>query len=199
MSRIDEIFQHAKRDFEDYAEKRDLKVKKDPFDVDRVRVQVIKGKDSYLLDREIPLSRLTNVPKYLKEVDLEAFEVLFTDENEQFKIRVNDLGEICSVMDEYRSDLFKKFGAVTVEFYRDNNQLLTTDVNNLKDLINIIKKNEECFHGLRDKEKRIKRDKLISRIDDSGGIGGVVLVGNVIVDEFGTFIADELGNCLSFE
>jgi hypothetical protein len=197
MSRIDDILKNAKRDFEDYAKEKDLKVTKDPFAIDLVKVEVIKGETSYLLDKEIPLARLTNIPQYLKEVDLEVFDVLFKDENEQFKIRVNDLEDIRSIMTEYKSELFKKFGFVTVEFYRDNNELLKVDVNHFPDLINIIKDNEDKFRGIKNKEKRSKFDQRYHSAGDTGDIA-VVFVGNVIIDEFENIISDEFGNCLSF-
>ena len=196
MSSINEILQDAKKDFETYAKENGLKVEHDPFDIDLVRVEVIQGDSSYLLDKEVPLGQLTNIPKYLRQVDLEAFDVLFKDDMDEFKIRIRDMNDIRTVMNKYKGTLFQKFGYVTVEFYRDNNQILETKVNNLKGLINIIKKSKDEFRGIKDKEKRTKFDRHYS---DSGGGVGLILVGNIIIDEFGNFLADEYGNCLSFE
>jgi hypothetical protein len=197
MYSVEKIIQNAKNDFERYAKEKDLKVKKDPFAIDLVHVEIIKGERSYLLDREVPLSQLSNVPKYLKEVDLEAFELLFKDEYEQFTVKINDLDEITSVIEHNKNQLFDKFGKVSVQFFRDRNELFKVDVNNLKDLINIIKDNEDKFGRTKGAIKRQKFERFYTT--DSGDGAGVVLVGNVIIDEFQNIIADEQGNCLSFE
>jgi hypothetical protein len=195
MSKISDIFQIAKDDFHRYAKEKGLEIKKDPFDIDLVHVEIVKDGHK-LLDREIPLGRLSNVPKYLKEVDLNAFSLAFKDEYETFQIDINDLDDIKSIIYYNQESLFKKFGKVSVQFFRDKNELLKVDVNNLKDLINIIKDNEDKFRGLRGAEKRRIFDR---RYTDSGEGASLVLVGNIIIDEFENFISDEFGNYLSFE
>jgi hypothetical protein len=195
MPRLNDILKSAQKDFQQYARKKGLEVKDDPFDIELVHVQILKD-EAIILDREVPINRLGDIPKYLREVDLDAYTLAFEDEHERFEIKITDLDDITKVIDAHKDELFKKFGVVCVKFYRDNNELFDVCVNNLKDLINIIKDNEDKFRGLRDAEKRRKFDK---RYTDGGDGVGLILVNNVIIDEFNNAIADENGNCLSFE